>query len=192
MKYGYCRVSTEEQNLDLQIDALEKEGCDKIFQEKKSGATLERSQFNKLMETLKEGDTLVVWHIDRLGRNLVDLVNIMNTLKEAQIEFKSLSNNLDTLTDEGDFVYKMSAVFAEYEKNKGRRRTLKGLAAARSRGRIGGRPKGLSQDAKNKAIAAEALYREGTLSVRKIAEHLNISTSTLYEYLKHRGVVLFT
>jgi len=142
------------------------------------------------METLKEGDTLVVWHIDRLGRDLTDLVNIVRTLKSMKIVFESVCNPLDILTDDGDFSYKLNALFAEWEKNQKRRRTLAGLAAARSRGRVGGRPKGLSQEAENKALAAESLYKERKLSVKEIAKRLGISTSTLYEYLKHRGIVL--
>ena len=188
MKFGYCRVSTREQNLDLQIDALMKEGCYEIFKDQVSGVKADRPDLSKLLERLRAGDTLVVWKLDRLGRSLTDLVRLVNDLNARQVGLKSLSDPIDTTTSQGRFVFNIFASLAELERDIIRERTLAGLEAARSRGRQGGRPRGLSQEAENKAIAAETLYKEKKLSTRQIAKRLGISTSTLYDYLRHRGV----
>jgi len=186
MKFGYCRVSTREQNLDLQIDALEKEGCYEIFKDQVSGVRADRPNLSKLLERLRAGDTLVVWKLDRLGRSLTDLVKLVTSLNENGIGLKSLNDPINTTTSQGRFVFNIFASLAELERDIIRERTLAGLEAARSRGRQGGRPKGLSPDAENKALAAESLYKEKKLSTRQIAKRLGISTSTLYDYLKHR------
>jgi len=188
MKFGYCRVSTREQNLDLQFDALNKEGCNEIFQDQVSGVKADRPQLSKLLERLRAGDTLVVWKLDRLGRSLTDLVKLVNELNQKQVGLKSLSDPIDTTTSQGRFVFNIFASLAELERDIIVERTLAGLEAARSRGRQGGRPRGLSQEAENKALAAESLYRERKLSTRQIAKRLRISTSTLYDYLRHRSV----
>jgi DNA invertase Pin-like site-specific DNA recombinase len=188
MKFGYCRVSTREQNLDLQVDALIKEGCYEIFKDQVSGVKADRPNLSKLLERLRAGDTLVVWKLDRLGRSLTDLVKLVNGLNEQQIGLKSLSDPIDTTTSQGRFIFNIFASLAELERDIIKERTLAGLEAARSRGRQGGRPRGLSQEAENKAIAAESLYIERKLSTRQIAKRLGISTSTLYDYLRHRGI----
>lgn len=192
MKFGYCRVSTKEQNLDMQIDALKKDGCIEIYKDQVSGSKADRPQLNKLIETLRAGDILVVWKLDRLGRSLTDLIKLVNELGKKKVGLKSLSDPVDTTTSQGRFIFNLFASLAELERDIIRERTLAGLAAARSRGKVGGRPRGLSQEAENKAIAAESLYKERQLSVKEIAKRLKISTSTLYSYLKHRGVVLPT
>jgi len=188
MKLGYCRVSTREQNLDLQVDALTKEGCSEIFQDQVSGVKADRPQLNKLLERLRAGDTLVVWKLDRLGRSLTDLVKLVNELNQKQVGLKSLSDPIDTTTSQGRFVFNIFASLAELERDIIVERTLAGLDAARARGRQGGRPRGLSPEAENKALAAESLYKERKLSTRQIAKRLGISTSTLYDYLRYRGV----
>jgi len=188
MKFGYARVSTKEQKLDLQMDALKKEGCQEIFEDQISGAKSERPQLAKLLEKLRDGDVLVVWKLDRLGRSLVELVKLVNMLAEKGVGLKSLSDPIDTTSSQGRFVFNIFASLAELERDIIRERTKAGLSAARSRGRIGGRPKGLSKEAENKALAAESLYKERKLSTRQIAKRLSISTSTLYQYLRFRGI----
>lgn len=143
---------------------------------------------NNLLERLRAGDTLVVWKLDRLGRSLTDLVKLVTGLNKRQVGLKSLSDPIDTTTSQGRFVFNIFASLAELERDIIKERTLAGLEAARARGRQGGRPRGLSQEAENKALAAESLYKEKKLSTRQIAKRLGISTSTLYDYLKHRGV----
>jgi DNA invertase Pin-like site-specific DNA recombinase len=189
MKFGYCRVSTKEQNLDMQIDALKKDGCIEIYKDQVSGSKADRPQLTKLMENLREGDVIVVWKLDRLGRSITDLIKLINKLGEKKVGLKSLSDPVDTTTSQGRFIFNLFASLAELERDIIRERTMAGLAAARSRGRVGGRPKGLSQEAENKALAVESLYKEKKLSVREIAKRLDISTSTLYAYLKHQGVL---
>ena len=192
MKFGYARVSTKEQKLDLQMDALKKEGCQEIFEDQISGAKSERPQLAKLLEKLRDGDVVVVWKLDRLGRSLIELVKLVNMLAEKGVGLKSLSDPIDTTSSQGRFVFNIFASLAELERDIIRERTKAGLSAARSRGRIGGRPKGLSKEAENKALAAESLYKERKLSTRQIAKRLSISTSTLYQYLRFRGIKIIS
>jgi DNA invertase Pin-like site-specific DNA recombinase len=188
MKFGYARVSTREQSLNLQKDALSQEGCTQIIEEQVSGVKADRPKLEKLLSELREGDTLVVWRLDRLGRSLKNLVELTTYLNEKKIGLKSLNDPIDTTTSQGRFVFNLFASLAEFERDIIKERTLAGLEAARQRGRTGGRPKGLSKEGKNKALAAETLYREQKLSTRQISKQLGISTSTLYAYLKSRGV----
>lgn len=195
MKIGYARVSTKEQNLSLQMDALKKEGCKKIFQEKMSGAKADRPELQKMIDQLREGDVIVTWKLDRLGRSLRDLVNLVNDIQNKGAGLKSLNDSIDTTTPQGKLTFHLFASLAEFERDIIRERTKAGLEAARARGRKGGRPKGLSKDAQRKAIVAEALYNQGrsgdgkeVLSISEISKELGISRSTLYRYLKHREV----
>lgn len=188
MKFGYARVSSKDQNLDLQMDALKKEGCREIFHEVVSGAKSERTELTRLLGQLREGDVLVIWKLDRLGRSLKHLVSLVNDLIEKGIGLQSLNDPIDTTTSQGRLIFNIFACLAEFERDLISERTQAGLKAARARGRKGGRPKGLSEKAQSKAIAAEALYKEGELSVAEICQNLGISKATLYTYLRHRGV----
>ncbi len=188
MKIGYARVSTKDQDLALRLDALEKIGCTEIYQEKMTGSTKERPQLQKMIEHLREGDVIVVWKLDRLARSLKDLVGLVNEIQDKGAGLQSLNDHIDTTTPHGKFTFHLFAALAEFERDIIRERTNAGLAAARARGRKGGRPKGLSKKAKHTAIIAERLYQEGEMTVREICEQLSISKMTLYNYLRHRGV----
>jgi DNA invertase Pin-like site-specific DNA recombinase len=188
MQIGYARVSTKEQILDLQVDTLRKVGCEKVYREVVSGAKAERPVLDALLRNLRAGDVLVIWKLDRLGRSLRHLVELAGILLEKGVGLKSLNDPIDTTTSQGRLVFNLFASLAEFERDLIRERTQAGLAAARARGRKGGRPKGLPPQAERTAYAAETLYREQRLSVREIAEELGIAKSTLYEYLRRRGV----
>lgn len=188
MKLGYARVSTRDQKLDLQIDALENAGCEKIFSDVISGASKERPNLNAMLEQCRAGDTIVIYKLDRLGRSLIHLVNLVNKLMENGVHLQSLTDNIDTSTSQGKLMFNVFASLAEFERDLIRERTQAGLNAARARGRFGGRPKGLSKEAEAISYAAVALYREGKLSVQQISNRLGISKMTLYKYLRHRGV----
>ena len=190
MKIGYARVSTRDQTLDLQVDALKKAGCAKVLTEKMSGAGAERPVLNKLMEALRAGDVLIIWKLDRLGRSLQHLIALVNELLTRKVGLKSLNDPIDTTTATGRLTFNIFASLAEFERDVIRERTKAGLLAARARGRKGGRPKGIASDAEQTACAAETLYREGKLSSQQIANRLSISKSTLYSYLRYRGVAI--
>jgi DNA invertase Pin-like site-specific DNA recombinase len=190
MKIGYARVSTRDQHLELQIDALTKAGCDRIYQDIASGARAERPALNEMIRNLRPGDVLVIWKLDRLGRSLNHLIGLVNDLMEKKIGLQSLHDPIDTITPQGRLSFNLFASLAEFERDLIRERTQAGLSAARARGRNGGRPKGLPQKAEATACAAETLYKEGKLTVNEIAEKLGIAKSTLYAYLRHRGVRL--
>ena len=184
MKIGYARVSTKDQNLSLQIDALEKEGCQIIFEEKISGAKAERPELQKMMEQLRVGDAIVVWKLDRLGRSLRDLVNLVSEIQDKGAGLKSLHDSIDTTTPQGKLTFHLFAALAEFERDIIRERTKAGLEAARARGRKGGRPKGLSKKATDKAIIAKTLYERKEMTVSQICRYLGIAKSTLYNYLR--------
>lgn len=190
MEVGYARVSTEDQNLSLQLKALEEAGCGKLFQEKVSSGQAVRPGLSEALSHLRSGDTLVVWKLDRLGRSLKELIGLINELRERQVHFKSLNEQIDTSTPTGQLVFHLFCALAEFERDVIRQRTVAGLAAARSRKQVLGRPKGLSLTAQRKARAAVSLYREGALDIRSICNHLSISAPTFYRYLKHEGVSL--
>ena len=188
MKIGYARVSTKDQNLNLQMDDLKKTGCEKIFKEKITGATKERPQLQKMIDQLREGDVVFIYKLDRLGRSLKDLITLVNEIKEKGAGLKSLNDPIDTTTPQGKLTFHLFAALSEFERDIIRERTFAGLASARARGRVGGRPKGLSSKAQHTAIIAEKLYQERELSVKEILDQLSISKMTFYNYLKHRGV----
>lgn len=170
------------------MDALEKEGCKQIFQEKVSGAKSDRPELRKMIDQLREGDIIITWKLDRLGRSLRDLVNLVNEIQDKGAGLKSLNDSIDTTTPQGKLTFHLFASLAEFERDIIRERTKAGLEAARARGRKGGRPKGLSKESKDKAMIAETLYRQGEMSISDICKHLGIARSTLYNYLKIRGV----
>jgi DNA invertase Pin-like site-specific DNA recombinase len=188
MKVGYARVSTRDQNLDMQIMALKKDGCDRVFEEVISGVKTERPILDLMLAELRPGDILVMWKLDRLGRSLKHLIELVQWLMDHQIGLRSLNDPIDTTTPHGRLIFNIFASLAEFERDVIRERTQAGLNAARARGRVGGRPRGLSNTAETTACAVETLYREGRLSVRQIAEKLAISKATLYNYLRHRQV----
>jgi DNA invertase Pin-like site-specific DNA recombinase len=188
MDIGYARVSTKDQSLDLQVDALRRVGCAKVYTEVASGAKARRPVLEALLAELRPGDVLTIWKLDRLGRSLRHLVELAGALLEKEVGLKSLNDPLDTTTSQGRLIFNLFACLSEFERDLIRERTQAGLSAARARGRLGGRPKGLPPAAEKTACAAETLYRERRLPVREIAARLGISKSTLYEYLRHRGV----
>jgi len=190
MKVGYARVSTRDQHLALQLDALRKAGCRQIYEEVVSGARAERPVLQQTLAHLREDDVLMIWKLDRLGRSLRHLIEVVTDLAQRGIGFQSLQEQLNTTTSTGKLVFHMFGALAEFERDLIRERTQAGLVAARARGRLGGRPRGLSKQAEATALAAETLYREGKLSVAQIAEKLSIAKSTLYVYLRHRGVAI--
>ena len=180
MNIGYARVSRQEQNLDLQRDALKQAGCERIYEEKVSGAKTERDELTKALEHLREGDTLVVWKLDRLGRSLRHLVEIVQTLEERGVNFHSLKENMDTTSSGGKLVFHIFASLAEFERDILRERTQAGLDAARARGRIGGRPKGRDVNTRAGAIA---LSKDRSRSVGNICRILGISRTSYYRYI---------
>jgi len=188
MKIGYARVSTKEQNLDRQLDALKEAGCEKIFSEQISGATKERPELIMLLAQIRDGDQLVVDKLSRLGRSLKDLIQIVADLEKQNVTFISLKDSIDTSTATGRLVFHIFASLAEFERDLISERTHAGLASAKARGRQGGRPKGLTEKAKKTAALAETLYKSGDYSVREICEQLGISKPTVYNYLRARSV----
>ncbi len=187
MHVGYARVSTHEQHLDLQTDALKKADCEKIFIDKVSGVAAKRPRLDDVMEFLRPGNTLIVWRLDRVGRSLKHLIEFMERLQERKIGFRSLQESLDTTTAEGMLVFHIFAALVEFERSLLQERTHAGLAAARARGRKGTRPTALDDLAKHVAIK---LYYEREYSVKDICQMMNISRSTLYSYVHQDGWVL--
>lgn len=186
MNFGYARVSTKDQSLDLQVDALKKAGCNEIYSEKLSGRSARKPKLEELLGKLREGDTVMVYSLDRLGRTSKELINLLTDFKEKGIQFKSLQEGMfDTTSAMGEAVFQIIAILKAMEVQVLSERTKDGLAAARARGKKGGRPKG-SYD-KNKSAAAVTLYNR-KLSVSEITRSLKISRSTLYEYLRREGV----
>jgi DNA invertase Pin-like site-specific DNA recombinase len=187
MKIGYARVSTQDQKLELQIDALQQDGCERIYQEKKSGKNKERPELEQMLAQLRPGDTVVVWKLDRLGRSLKDLVSLMDEFRSKGIEFVSLKDGINTTTITGRFTFNIFASLSEFIRELIVENTMAGITAARARGRKGGRPAGLSPAAVEKAKKATRLHGAG-LSASEIMSSLNIkSSATLYKYLKYAG-----
>jgi DNA invertase Pin-like site-specific DNA recombinase len=186
MIFGYARVSTKEQNLNLQTDALKKAGCEKIFQEKVSGKSPNRPELLKLLEQIRPGDTLIAFSVDRLGRTTRELIILLNDFKEKGIAFKSLTEGIfDTSSPMGEAIFQIIAILKAMEVNVLRERTIKGLEAARARGLNGGRPEGSYN--KKKASAVVTLYKQKE-TINFIEETQNISRSTIYRYLRKEGI----
>jgi DNA invertase Pin-like site-specific DNA recombinase len=177
---GYARVSTIDQSLNLQIDALTEYGCDEIFQEKVSGAKDDRLELMNALRMLRKGDTFVVYKLDRLARSTKRLIEIADMLREKEVEFVSIQDKIDTGTAAGKAMFGMLSVLAEFERDIIRERTMAGLKAARTRGRKGGRPK-VDERRLRQAIA---LYHSERMSVREIQEATGISRATLYREIK--------
>ena len=186
MDVGYARVSTVEQNLDLQLDALKAAGCAKIFIEKASGAKDDRPELRKALEYIRDGeDNLVVWKLDRLSRSLKQLIETVTLLNQRTVGLRSLKEHIDTTTSTGKLIFHIFGALAEFERDVIRERTHAGLVAARARGRKGGRKKAIPTD---KFTLALDLYNQKELSVDKICANLGINRRTFYNYLaEYRG-----
>ena len=185
MLIGYARVSTDDQHLDLQRDALEKAGCEKIYTDQQSGASTERLGLAGVLEMARRDDTLVVWRLDRLGRSLKHLIHLVEKLDQRGIGLRSLRENIDTTTSGGRLVFHLFGALAEFERSVIRERTQAGLSAARARGRQGGRPKRLSPNQRELLLR---LHQERQHSIAEIRQILGISKSTLYNYLAEHGI----
>jgi DNA invertase Pin-like site-specific DNA recombinase len=181
MQIGYSRISTQDQNLQLQIDALKEAGCKKIFSEIASGARADRQALEEALEFLRPGDVLVVWKLDRLGRSLRHLIETVTRLESKNIGFQSLQESISTTTSSGKLIFHLFACLAEFERGVIQDRTLAGLQAARSRGRIGGRPKAMDD---GKLSLARSMRSDPSASVQDICHTLKVSRSTFYRYMK--------
>lgn len=180
MLVGYARVSTSDQDLGLQLDALTKAGCEKIFDDIASGAKDERKGLNAALEFMRAGDTFVVWKLDRLSRSLQQLLELVSRLEKAEIGLNSLKDKIDTTTPGGKLVFHVFGALAQFEAEVIRERTNAGLAAARARGRKGGRPFKLDE---KKVAMARQLLKDKTTTVTEVSKALGISRSTLYRYV---------
>lgn len=187
MQIGYARVSTDDQTLNLQLDALTKAGCDRIFRDTFSGATATRPGLTEALDHLRTGDTLVVWRLDRLGRSLGHLIATMTALEQRGIGFRSLTESIDTTTSSGKLIFHIFGALAEFERDLIRERTHAGLLAARARGRTGGRPKVQAFQDPRKLAAARRLYAEGKTTISTICATFGISKSTFYRYVARDG-----
>jgi DNA invertase Pin-like site-specific DNA recombinase len=183
MKIGYARVSILDQTLDLQKDALNNAGCDTIYTDTASGGKSERVGLEQALSHLRPGDTLIVWRLDRLGRSLKHLIETITSLDERGIGFQSVTENIDTTTSTGKLVFHIFGALAEFERNLIRDRTQAGLAAARARGRHGGRPRVKSLSTPQQIAMLQTLYHDKSNSIEQICETLHISRATLYRYL---------
>ena len=181
MIIGYARVSTVDQNPDLQIDALKAAGCTKIFTDKASGSVADRPELEKLKTILREGDTLVIWKLDRLSRSLKHLMEWVEFLESEKVELKSVRDSIDTTTPMGKFVFHVFGALGQLEKDIIRERTMAGLSAARARGRVGGRP--FKLDAMKQKRIRE-LYDKKEMTVKEICEWAGISKGTFYKYIR--------
>lgn len=179
MKIGYARVSSDDQSLDLQRDALQAAGCQRIYEEKESGGKMERPEFLRMQEALRKGDTIVVWRLDRLGRSLKHLIETVEAFETLGVGFQSVTEAIDTTTSGGKLVFHIFAALAEFERTLIRERTQAGLKAARARGRQGGRPPVLSED---KRKMAQALRDDPIQSIQAICKTLGISRTTFYRH----------
>lgn len=177
---GYARVSTADQHPDLQLDALRAAGCYRIFVDTASGALDERPELAKVLDQLRPGDTLVVWKLDRLGRSLRHLIDTVAELQRQDIGFRSLQEHIDTTTPGGKLVFHIFGALAEFERDLIRQRTLAGLAAARARGRTGGRPPSMTP---TKIALARQLYDSREHSLAEIARTLGVSRASIYRHL---------
>ncbi|GAB3761460.1 recombinase family protein [Spirosoma pomorum] len=190
MKIGYARVSMQDQNLDLQKDALTAAGCERMFLEKMSGSKKDRPELRKMFDQLRPGDVVVVWRLDRLGRSTRDNIDLVLELKEKQCGIIFLTENIDTTTTGGMLFFTIFSALAEAERQGIVERTKAGLTAARARGRVGGRPSGLTKENQDKAELVANLYKTGN-SINKIKKLTGISSNkTIYKYLRYMGVAI--
>ena len=179
MLVGYARVSTQDQNLDLQLSALKKIGCKKFYTDKMSGTRANRPGLQLTLEVMRKGDTLVVWKLDRLGRTVKGLVDLVNKLHQTGVHFKSITDNVDTSTPSGRFFFHIMASLAQMERELVAERTKAGLAAAKAQGRIGGRKRKMT---KSKIKSAKKLLASGILP-KDVAQDLGVSIPTLYRWI---------
>jgi DNA invertase Pin-like site-specific DNA recombinase len=185
MLVGYARISTQDQNLDLQRDGLEQAGCEKTFTDLSRGTQTERGGLNEALAYCRPSDTLVVWKLDRLGRSLPHLIETVQELQKRGIGFKSLQESIDTTTSGGKLIFHVFAALAEFERDLIRERTNAGLAAARARGRQGGRPRAMTEA---QAQMAGTLRRDPQRTVKEICQTLQISEATFYRYTRRQGL----
>ena len=181
MLVGYARVSTDDQNLDLQKDALAAVACERIFEDRLSGAKAERPGLKAALDYVRDGDVIVVWRLDRLSRSLKDLIELVSLLESRGIGLKSLHESIDTASSSGKLIFHIFGALAEFERNIIRERTNAGLQAARARGRKGGRPKVLDADKRSLVVR---LYDEKKHSIDQICKMMGISKPTLYKYIE--------
>jgi DNA invertase Pin-like site-specific DNA recombinase len=179
---GYARVSTDDQTLDLQRDALLSAGCHVIYEEKISGKNTDRVELNNCLKALRSGDTLVVWRLDRLGRSLKDLMEIVSNLEKSGVNFVSVTEHIETKSAAGKLIFHLFAALTEFERNLIRERTKAGIAAARARGRKGGRKPILDQ---SKIKEIKALMADPSIKIATIAKRYGVSRATLYKYAKN-------
>lgn len=178
---GYARISTSDQDAALQIDALNQAGCYKVFVDQASGSLDERPELSKLLDQIRPGDTLVVWRLDRLGRSIRHLIDSLTELSGKEVGFRSLTENIDTTTSGGRLIFHIFAALAQFERDLIRERTQAGLAAARARGRHGGRPPTLTAD---QIKTARRMYEQRDMTVEQIGDVLGVSRTTIYRALR--------
>ena len=184
MRIGYARVSSDDQNLSLQINALQKAKCKRIYEDRVSGAQAKRQGLDELLKTLREGDVVVVWRLDRLGRSLKDLLDLVEEIQNSGAQFTSLEEKIDTTSSGGKLIFHIFGAFSEFERNLIRERTFAGLEAARKRGLRGGRPKSLGRKQQKQLVT---VYKSKKHSIAEICEMFGVSKPTLYKYLEDAG-----
>jgi len=183
---GYARVSTDDQNASLQVDALKKAGCVKVFTDHASGSKASRPELDRMLDQLRPRDIVVVWRLDRLGRSLRNLIELVEDVADKGVGFRSLSESIDTTTANGRLFFSIMGALAEFERDLIQERTKAGLLAARARGRVGGRPSVMNA---KKIDKARKLYDSRQHTVADIAEMLNVSVATIYRHLDERSVI---
>ena len=180
MKMGYARVSTNDQDTQLQIDALTVSGCERIYQEKQSGAKQDRPELQQCLKSLRAEDILIVWKLDRLGRSLHHLIEVIKDLENRQIDFQSLTENIDTTNPTGKLIFHIFGSLAEFERGLIRERVKAGLAVAKNKGTKFGRPEALNDKDKDMALA---MFNGGATKIA-IARHFKVTRQTIYTLLK--------
>lgn len=191
MRVGYARVSTQEQTLDSQTDALARAGCERVFTDKISGVKTNKPEFERMMSYLRAGDTIVTWKLDRLGRSTRGLIELVEDLSQKGVHLISLNDPIDTTSPSGLLVFQIFCALAEHERNVIVQRTRAGLQSARARGRNGGRPKGLAAKYQKIAPAVKNLYESGSQSTTQIMSYFGIgSRRTFYKILRYAGVAI--
>lgn len=184
MIYGYARVSTKEQSLDLQVEALSKAGVQHLFTEKVSTRKVSRKELDALIAKVVAGDSIIIWKLDRLGRSLQELIRVVMDLEKRGVDLLSISDNINTKTVQGRFFFQIVAVFAEYERSLIRERTIAGIKIAREKGRAGGRPKGISKEYLAKGQAALLMRAQKVKTQKEICASVGMSRISYYRILK--------